>query len=126
MSRIPKWVKCETCGKRATLGLPSSLSSQFVKNASVNEKTRKLFEQVFGKKKASKIRTTADIDANFRDVARRYPHLMPGYKRGRNYNPDSAADMRELGHPGDVSRDPFPMEKITDDGRLNPERRSYG
>ena len=129
MSKIPSWIKCEGCSRRAKLGLPASLASQHVLNVAINEKTRKMFETVFGKKKAAKIRTTADIDACFRDVARRYPHLMPGYdknavrKHGLRYDPNSEADMRKLGSPYDVSRDPFPHEQITDDGRLNPERR---
>lgn len=129
MARMPKWVKCATCKRRATLGLPSNLSAQFVRNANINEKTRKLFEQVFGKKKAAKIRSTGDVDACFRDVARRYPHLMPGYdrqavrKHGKKYDPRSEADMRELGHPGDISHDPFPHDNITETRDMHPERR---
>ncbi len=123
MARVPKWVKCERCGRRATLGLPSSLAAQFVRNAAINEKTRDQFRFVFGKKKSSKFRTTADIDAAFQDVTRRYPHLAPGYRRGVKYDLSSAADLKKLGTPGEVSRDPFPRERITDSPRINPERR---
>lgn len=123
MSRIPKWVKCETCGKRATLGLPSNLTAQFVKNAGINDKTRDQFRFVFGKDKADKFRTTKDIDGAFQDFTKRYPHLAPGYKRGEKYDLNSSADLRKLGNAGEISRDPFPREKITDDRRLNSERR---
>lgn len=123
MARIPKRVKCSVCKKAwATLGLAVNLSSH-VRNPAVNEKTRALFNHVFGSKKASKIRTTGDIDACFRDVARRYPHLMPGYKRGQKYDPKSAADMKSLGSPTDISRDPFPHTKVSDHYMRNPERR---
>jgi hypothetical protein len=122
MSRIPKRIRCTKCERWAKLGLTVNLQA-YVRGAAVNDKTRDLFRHVFGKEKASKIKTTKDIDANFQDVAKRYPHLMPGFKRGRKYDPNSASDMRDLGNPGDVSRDPFPQERITDDGRLNAERR---
>lgn len=116
-------MKCESCGKRAKLGLASNLLTSHVKDVPVSEKTRKLFERVFGKAKAAGIRTTKDVDACFRDVARRYPHLMPGYKRGERYDVRSDSDMRRLGHPGEMTRDPFPTEQITDRGDLHPERR---
>ena len=122
MSRIPKRIRCETCKRWAPLGLAINLSSH-VRGAAVNEKTRALFNHVFGSKKASKIRTTKDIDACFRDVARRYPHLMPGYKRGEKYDPNSASDMRKLGTPTDIARDPFPHTQVTETREHNPERR---
>lgn len=66
--------------------------------------------------------TTADVDLALRDVARRYPHLQPGYKRGRKYDPKSDADMRDLGTPSYKLSDPFGSVQISDDGRNHPER----
>lgn len=123
MSRIPKWIKCGECGKRATLGLPSNLAAQFVRDTGINDATRDQFRFVFGKDKASKFRTTKDIDAAFIDFTKRYKHLAPGYKRGEHYDLNSSADLKKLGHAGEISRDPFPRERITDDRRINPERR---
>jgi hypothetical protein len=123
MAHIPKWVKCVECGGRATLGLSTGLLTSHVRNAAINQKTKDIFRFVFGSKKASKLKTTKDIDAAFRDVARRYPHLMPGYKRGERYDARSDSDMSRLGAPDVSSCDPFPKEKITDCRGLNPERR---
>lgn len=123
MSRIPSWVVCERCGKRAKLGLPSSLTAQYVRNAAINQKTKDQFRYVFGKDKASKLRTTKDIDSAFTDFTKRYKHLAPGYVRGKQYDLNSAADLKSLGHPGEISRDPFPRSRISDDRRHNPERR---
>lgn len=122
MASVPKWIKC-SCGKRAKLGIPSRLTEMFVENKVVSDKTKQLFRYVFGKKKAAKIRTTRDIDANFQDFARRFPHLQPGYKRGKTYDLHSASDIKNLGTPIDTCRDPFPDTPITDERRNNPERR---
>ena len=118
MSRIPAFILCERCGKRAKLGLAANLG-QFVKNAQINDKTRDQFRYTFGKKKASAFRTTKDVDAAFQDFAGRYPHLQPGFKRGRKYDPRSASDMRALGTAQPTRRDPFPNERITPDRRCN-------
>jgi hypothetical protein len=115
---IPKWAKCETCGKRASLGLaPGGVTTGAVKNLPLDRKQRELYRHVFGKKKAAKMRTTADVEANLYDFTSRYPHLAPGYKRGKSYDMNSMKDLRELGIPGDRLRDPFPDTSITEEKR---------
>lgn len=123
MARMPKTCTCE-CGRKAKLGLPHGNLQSFVRGAAINDKTKDQFRWTFGKKKSRALRTTKDIDARFTDFAGRYPHLQPGYKRGKKYDPRSAADMAQIGRPGDIARDPFPREKITDDVRMYSERRA--
>ena len=121
MSKIPKWIKCGECGKRAKLGLSVNLDG-FVRNCVMSDKTRSGLRWAFGKKKAAKMRTTKDVDAALMDFAKRYPHLQPGYKRGKSYDLNSPADLRELGTPSYKLSDPFPEQQIRDDGRNNPEK----
>lgn len=117
--KVPGWVKCR-CGRRAKLGLaPSIHLTGAVKNAPLDRKQREMYARVFGKKKASKMRTTADVEANLTDFACRYPHLMPGYKRGRSYDLNSSSDVASLGIPGDRLSDPFPDAQITEEKRNN-------
>lgn len=123
MSKIPKRIKC-SCGKAwAKLGLAINLGS-FVRNAAINQKTKEGLRWAFGKKKASGMRTTKDVDAALSDVARRYPHLMPGFKRGRKYDPRSATDMKELGTPSYKLGDPFPEQGITEGRNTSTKERS--
>lgn len=116
--KIPKSVKCESCGKRATLGLAPTMAS-FELNRRMSDKTKRDYRWAFGKKKASKMETTADVDAALMDFTRRYPHLAPGYVRGRSYDLNSTSDMASLGMPGDRLADPFPTQDVTEERRNN-------
>lgn len=117
--KTPKWVKCETCGKRASLGLAPVAAHGAVKNAPLDRKQKEMYRHVFGSKKAAKMQTTADVEANLFNFTSRYPHLAPGYKRGESYDMNSMADLRKLGIPGDRLRDPFPETSITEERRNN-------
>jgi len=93
MEAIPKRVKCSVCKRGwAKLGM-SLLADQFVRGRAMNDKTKKQFRYVFGKKKYLRNETTRDIDAAFEDFHRRYPHLSP---------------------PGASRRDPDPGVRITE------------
>jgi hypothetical protein len=120
MSKIPKWIKCEECGERSNLGIAPTIG--FVRNAVMSQKTKDGLRWAFGKKKAKHIRTTKDVDACLSNVAKRYPHLMPGYKRGRTYDLNSASDMKELGTPSYKLSDPFPDTQIRDSRDNHGER----
>lgn len=120
MSKIPKWIKCEDCGDRAKLGLCPTTG--FIRNAVMSKKTKDGLRWAFGKKKAAKIQTTKDVDACLANVAKRYPHLMPGYKRGKTYDFNSATDMKELGTPSYKLSDPFPETQIRDARENQRER----
>lgn len=123
MSRIPKWIKCETCGKRAKLGLACNLGS-FVRGATLSQKTKDGLRLPFGKKKAAQMQTTKDVDAALVDFQGRYKHLMPGYKRGRTYDLKSEHDRKELGFPSFKLSDPFPEQHITESRQTNTQSRS--
>ena len=126
MSKIPKRVRCAhpRCKLFSKLGLSVSLDT-FVRNRVMSDKTRSDLRWAFGKKKAGKMRTTADVDAGLRSFASRYPHLQDGYVRGRKYDPRSDSDMKSLGTPHFKLGDPFTDSEapISDDGRNNREVR---
>lgn len=120
MSKIPAWIKCEECGKRAKLGIAPTIG--FIRNAVMSRKTKEGLRFAFGKKKAAAMRTTKDVDAALYDFQGRYRHLMPNYKRGRTYDLNSEHDRKELGFPSFKLSDPFPDTQITDEKRNHGER----
>jgi hypothetical protein len=120
MSKIPKWIKCEECGKRAKLGIAPTLG--FIRNAVMGQKTKDGLRWAFGKEKAARIRTSKDVDACLTSVAKRYKHLMPGYDRKKTYDLNSAHDLKELGTPSYKLSDPFPEQQISDSRENHGER----
>ena len=120
MSKIPAWIKCEECGKRAKLGIAPTIG--FIRNAVMSKATKDGLRFAFGKKKAAAMRTTKDVDAALVNFQGRYKHLMPGYDRKKTYDLNSEHDRKELGFPSFKLSDPFPDTRITDEKRNHGER----
>lgn len=97
--------------------LGAMTDGMFVKGRVLNEKSRKQFRWAFGKKKYPGIQTVKDVDRNLEDFTMRYPHLAPGYRKGKTYEAGSRHDMKSLGHADIIRKDPFPGVQITDERR---------